>query len=48
MFLQSHVEPGTLTEAATRSDRGGISSAERKAGLLSRISIRHRSSGSGG
>lgn len=48
MFPRSHVEPGTLMEAATKSDRASITSNDRKTGLLSRISIRHRSSGSGG
>lgn len=48
MFPRSHIEPGTLMEAATKSDRASIASNERKTGLLSKLSIRHRSSGSGG
>ncbi|KAF3767705.1 hypothetical protein M406DRAFT_69825 [Cryphonectria parasitica EP155] len=60
MFPQSHIEPGTLKEAAAaaaaaaatattvRSDRASTSSGERKTGLLARISIRQKSGGSGG
>lgn len=49
LFLRSHVEPGTLMEDVSRSDGGSVASAERRAGVLSRISIRRRSgSGTGG
>lgn len=44
LFPRSHIEPGTLMEAP---DRLTVSSGERRSGLLSRISIRNRSSGSG-
>lgn len=48
LFLRSHVEPGTLMEDVSRSDGSSVTSTERKAGLLARISLRHRSNGSGG
>ncbi|CAN8102200.1 unnamed protein product [Discula destructiva] len=46
LFLRPHIEPGTLMEDASRSGGVSVTSAERKAGLLSRISVRHRSSSS--
>lgn len=48
IFTRSHIEPGSLVEATERSDRSSFVSSEKKAGLLSRISMRHRSSNSGG
>lgn len=51
LFPRSHVEPGTLEEAAMegKSDHANLGSKEKKPGLLSRISIRNRSmSGDGG
>lgn len=47
LILRSHVEPGTLKEDASRPDGGSVTSAERKAGLLARMSMRHRSSSGG-
>lgn len=48
LFPRSHIEPGTLMEVAGQSDRESVASAERRMGLLSRISIRHRSGSGGG
>lgn len=48
LFPRSHIEPGTLMEVAIKSDHVSVASNERKTGLLSRISIRHRSSSGGG
>lgn len=48
MFPRSHIEPGTLAEGATKSDRTSISSKEKRKGLLSRISIRYLNGGSWG
>lgn len=48
IFPRSHIEPGSLTDAATSTQRASMSSNER-ASLLSRFSIRNlRSSGSSG
>ncbi|KAK2613759.1 hypothetical protein N8I77_000649 [Diaporthe amygdali] len=48
IFPRSHIEPGSLFEATIFTDRSSFVSHEKKAGVFSRISIRHRSSGSGG
>lgn len=47
MFPRSHIEPGSLMEVTMGSDRSSFVSREKKAGLLSRISMRHRRSDSG-
>ncbi|KAI3402152.1 hypothetical protein diail_81 [Diaporthe ilicicola] len=48
IFPQSHVEPGSLVEGTTRSGGPSVAGREKKTGLFSRISTRHRSSGSVG
>lgn len=44
-FPQSHIEPGSVVEVTAGSGQSSIMSHEKKAGLFSRLSIRHRSSG---
>lgn len=49
LFLRSHVEAGTLMVDGSRPGGGSVKSVERRrSGLLSRISMRRQSSGSGG
>lgn len=47
LFPRSHIEPGTLMEAATTSDPSSSFENE-KTGLLSRLSIRYLGGGGGG
>lgn len=49
LFPRSFIEPGTLTEVDIKPDHVDLSSRDRRPGLLSRITIRHRGvSGDGG